>query len=63
MNFYIKALFVAIPLFGFLIIIEELMAQFLGKKINRSFDVISSLSSGITNTIRDSLKFGVVIIR
>tara|TARA_B100000029_G_scaffold515336_1_gene621819 strand:- start:7668 stop:8933 length:1266 start_codon:yes stop_codon:yes gene_type:complete len=62
MNFYIKALFIAIPLFGFLIIIEELIAKFLGKNINRSFDVISSLSSGITNTIRDSLKFGVVII-
>jgi len=62
MNFYIKALFVAIPLFGILIIIEELIAKFLGKNINRSFDVISSLSSGITNTIRDALKFGVIII-
>ena len=37
-----------------LIVLEAIVAKVKGMKINRSADVISSLSSGITNTIRDS---------
>jgi len=62
MNFYIKALFFAIPTFTFLIIIEAIVAHFRNIQINRSEDVISSLSSGLTNIIRDAIKFSVIII-
>ncbi len=62
MNFYVKALFFAIPTFTFLIIIEAIVAHFRNIQINRSEDVISSLSSGLTNIIRDAIKFSVIII-
>ena len=57
MSYYIKTLFYAIPTFAFLILIEAIVANIKGLKINRPADVISSLSSGITNTIRDAIKF------
>ena len=56
MDFYIKSLFFAIPIFTFLIIIEAIIAHYRGLPINRSEDVISSLSSGLTNIIRDGIK-------
>ena len=62
MNFYLTSLFVAIPLFMILIIIEELYARYKGIIINRSADMISSLSSGITNLTKDVLKFSIVLI-
>ena len=62
MNFYIKALFFAIPVFTFLIIMEAIIANYRGLPINRSEDVISSLSSGLTNIIRDGIKFSIIII-
>ena len=33
-----------------------------GIKVNRPVDMISSLSSGVTNTTKDGLKFGIVLI-
>jgi len=62
MSYYIKTLFYAIPIFAFLIFIEAVVASIKGIKINRSADVISSLSSGITNTIRDAIKFTFALI-
>ena len=62
MQFYIKSLFFAIPTFVVLIILEAIVAKLKGVKINRSADVISSLSSGVTNTIRDGAKFSIAII-
>ena len=62
MNFFINSLFIAIPIFMLLIIIEAIIAHFKGLAINRSEDIISSLSSGITNIIRDGIKFSVIII-
>ena len=62
MQFYIKSLFFAIPTFVVLIIFEAIAARLKGVKINRSADVISSLSSGVTNTIRDGAKFSIAII-
>ena len=62
MNFYLTSLFFAIPTFTVLIILEALVAKRKGLEINRSADMISSLSSGITNTIRDGVKFGFAII-
>ena len=62
MNFYITSLYFAIPIFVFLILFESIMAKRKGIKINRSTDMISSLSSGMTNIIRDAIKFSIVII-
>ncbi|MFL3051170.1 MAG: sterol desaturase family protein, partial [Candidatus Neomarinimicrobiota bacterium] len=62
MNFYITSLYFAIPIFVFLILFESIVAKRKGIKINRSTDMISSLSSGMTNIIRDAIKFSIVII-
>ena len=45
-----------------LIALEAVVAWIKGVKVNRSADMISSLSSGITNTIRDAIKFTFAII-
>ena len=55
MSFYITSLFIAIPTFVLLISLEAWIAKIKGVKINRSVDMISSLSSGATNTIRDGI--------
>lgn len=62
MEAYARALNVAIPFFILLIVIEAVAAWRMGKKVNRSADVISSLSSGITNTVKDILGLSVTII-
>jgi len=62
MNYYIQSLFIAIPLFVILIIIEIIISKIKGININEHADMISSLSSGITNTIKDVFKVGIVII-
>ena len=62
MNFYVKSLFFAIPTFIILIIIEMIFERIKGIKVNRAADMISSLSSGLTNTIKDGMKFSFVII-
>jgi len=61
-NFYLTSLFVAIPLFVIFIGIEELFARYRGVVVNRSADMISSLSSGITNLIKDVLNISIVIV-
>ena len=45
-----------------LIALEAIVAKLKGLEVNRSADVISSLSSGITNTIRDAIKFTFAIV-
>lgn len=62
MEAYAHALNIAIPVFVTLIIIEALIARYKGIKINRGPDAISSLSSGITNVVKDVLGLSVVII-
>jgi len=62
MNFYISSLMVAIPIFSILIGIEIIAAKRMGIQVNNPADMISSLSSGITNTVRDGLKYGLIII-
>jgi sterol desaturase/sphingolipid hydroxylase (fatty acid hydroxylase superfamily) len=53
---------VAIPFFMILIGIEIFAAKRMGIKVNNSSDMISSLSSGVTNTTKDGLKFGIILI-
>jgi len=62
MSFYIKSLFVAVPIFMFLIALEAIIAKKRGIRVNRQADVIASLSSGLTKIIRDGVKYGFVII-
>ena len=62
MNTYIIAVSIAIPIFIILIGIEAFVASRRGLQINRPADMISSLSSGITNTTRDGIRFGLVLI-
>ena len=62
MSFYIKSLFVAVPIFMFLIALEALVAKKRGLVVNRQADVITSLSSGLTKMIRDGIRYGFAII-
>ena len=62
MDVYLKLLFFAIPSFSFLIVIEIFFAKLKGMSVNHSADMISSLSSGLTNTIKDAMKFSFAIV-
>jgi len=62
MEAYANVLLYAIPGFVLLIIIESLIAKYMGLSINRPMDTISSLSSGMTNTLKSMLGLSIVII-
>ena len=61
MESYAKVLSLAIPFFIMLIIIEELAGRRMGVYVNRGMDTISSLSSGMTNTLKEILGLSVVL--
>ena len=62
MDVYITLLFFIIPYFSVSIGIEAFVAKFKGVNINNSEDMISSLSSGLTNTMRDVMKISIIVI-
>ncbi|MFT4565946.1 MAG: alkylglycerol monooxygenase [Saprospiraceae bacterium] len=62
MEAYATVLSYAIPGFVILIIIEYLMSLYMSQKIVTSMDTISSLSSGLTNTLKEVVGLGIVII-
>lgn len=62
MNIYIISLLFAIPIFIILIGLEAFVAYRKGIQVNRAADMISSLSSGLTNTTRDGIQFGFILI-
>ena len=62
METYAQVLNIAIPFFIVLIIIEHIASRIKGVKINRGADVISSLSSGNTNSIKDVLGLSIAIV-
>jgi sterol desaturase/sphingolipid hydroxylase (fatty acid hydroxylase superfamily) len=62
MEAYAQALNIAIPFFVLLIAIEAIAAKIMGLQINRGADAISSLSSGITNIVKDVLGLSIAII-
>lgn len=62
MELYAQVLSYAIPFFIVLILIEAIVGYFMGKKVIRSFDTISSISSGLTNVIKDILGLVVIIV-
>ena len=62
MNFYLTSLFIAIPSFMVLVLIEQIYAKYRGIVINNHADMISSLSSGMTNITKDVLKIGMFLL-
>ncbi len=62
MESYATALNIGIPIFMFLIAIEFLVSKWRGIEVNRPFDMVSSLSSGMTNIIRDVLGLTIIIV-
>lgn len=62
MEAYGQALNIAIPVFVILIILEALVARRMGMQVNRGADAIASLSSGVTNAVKDVLGLSFVIL-
>ena len=62
MNTYIIAVTIAVPIFIILILIEWVIASKHGIIINHPADMISSLSSGLTNFLKDGLKISFALI-
>lgn len=62
MESYVQVLNFGIPIFLLLITIEWLVSSYKGVDVANSMDTISSLSSGLTNVIKDVLGLTVVII-
>lgn len=62
MEAYANALLYAIPGFVILVLIEIAYGHFTKKQTHNVMDTISSLSSGVTNIIKDSLGLIVVLI-
>ncbi|MEL7428097.1 MAG: sterol desaturase family protein, partial [Bacteroidota bacterium] len=62
METYAAVLAYAIPGFLLLIIIEALAGRWMGVQVNRPADTISSLSSGVTNTLKTLMGLAVVIL-
>jgi len=62
MNAYASALLYAIPAFVVLVLIEIAYGHFVKDQKYRFFDTLSSLSSGVTNVLKDSLGLALVLI-
>ena len=62
MEAYANALLVAIPLFMVLMGIEMLYGHLKGKQTYTLMDTLSSLSSGMTNVLKDSLGLVVILV-
>ncbi|MCB9309657.1 MAG: sterol desaturase family protein [Lewinellaceae bacterium] len=62
MEQYARLLNYAIPFFLVLIFIEYFFSRVKHQEVNRLFDTISSLSSGLTNVIKDVLGLVIVIV-
>ena len=62
METYANALLYAIPFFIGLVIFEIGYGHFIKKQMHKPMDTISSLSSGLTNIIKDSLGLVLIIV-
>jgi sterol desaturase/sphingolipid hydroxylase (fatty acid hydroxylase superfamily) len=62
MEAYGKILLIAMPAFLFLVLFEKWWGWFKGKDTGRNMDMISSLSSGITNVTKDVLGLSISIL-
>jgi alkylglycerol monooxygenase len=62
METYAKILMIAVPSFLGLVILEKSYGYFVKKDVPRFFDLIASLSSGITNSVKDVLQLSFTIL-
>ncbi len=62
MEHYGKILLVAMPVFLALVLLERLYGWWIGRDTYRDMDMISSLSSGLTNVVKDVLGLSVSIL-
>ena len=62
MSTYANVLTIAIPIFFFLVLVEILYGLISKKNYYNLMDTLSSLSSGITNLLKDLLGIGIIII-
>ena len=62
METYATALLYAIPFFIVLLMLEILYGHFVKNQKHKVLDTVSSISSGLTNIVKDSLGLGVIII-
>ena len=62
METYVKALLYAIPFFILLLVLEIAYGYFVKNQKHRVMDSVSSISSGLTNIIKDSLGIGLIIV-
>lgn len=62
MEAYAAVLMYAIPAFVVLIVLEAVVAKIRGMQVNRAMDMISSLSSGMTNTLKGLMGLTIIIL-
>jgi sterol desaturase/sphingolipid hydroxylase (fatty acid hydroxylase superfamily) len=62
METYGKILLIAMPVFLFLVLLEKWYGWYRGKETVRTMDMISSLSSGVTNVTKDVLGLSIGLI-
>ncbi|MBT8282727.1 MAG: sterol desaturase family protein [Muriicola sp.] len=62
METYATALLYAIPFFILLLLVEILYGQFIKNQHHKVLDTVSSISSGLTNIVKDSLGLGVILV-
>ena len=62
METYATALLYAIPFFMLLLLVEIAYGYFVKNQKHRVMDTVSSISSGLTNIVKDSLGLGVILV-
>jgi alkylglycerol monooxygenase len=62
MEAYGKILLIAMPAFLFLVLFEQWYGWFKNKEVIRNMDMVSSLSSGVTNVTKDVLGLSISIL-
>ncbi len=62
METYATALLYAIPFFILLLVIEIIYGHFKKNQKHKVMDTISSISSGLTNIVKDSLGLGLILV-
>ncbi|MGB5435587.1 MAG: sterol desaturase family protein [Maribacter sp.] len=62
METYAKALLYAIPFFMILLVIEMLYGYVVKDQKHKVMDSVASISSGLTNIVKDSLGIGIIIV-
>jgi alkylglycerol monooxygenase len=62
MEAYGKIILIAMPVFLLLVLFEKWYGWYKGKETVRTMDMVSSLSSGVTNVTKDVLGLGIAVI-